>query len=456
MNSILLLMIITWAVSFSAGYYLFKRLVSPEMYYPNMQTIFFWMYSVTISLAPIFFYMEIHPYSMSLGVIADQYTIQAHFLIQSLYFIFPIGMLLSNVLFKYKASDFQKYLDAPLLTQFRINEKVIINIIFAIMLPLATFKLYFLSIELGNILAILQGDIAQISYLQATRGEGANIMFGIPIYRINYLMYYFYPILIICGYIYIKNKKMNNIFSRYFIYLNIGIYLMGYIGVGKANYFDIIILIVLLRFYVDYKSFTIKKFIGLGIMLIGVGTLLMNYFMQGGNLYTSASWFFYRFFLTQARTIPEILKLIGTGQTDLLGSSVLPVYWGINTHLQIDVGDYIQSFYPTSGHAISIFFSEPLLGFGVIGAIVSMIIAGFISQSLHVYLTRISRKTPLLLACYIFFSIRFPRGAHVSFSNFVISVKWYYTLIMIFLIIFSVSIIIKASKKASLRIENQV
>lgn len=344
----------------------------------------------------------------------------------------PLGMYIAKKVFHYDGKNsFTLFVTNKI--DFN-NEKLLFNILLLLVLSsLVVLLIYISKINTLPILGVFQHLDAE--NLAQLRSEVSNEFSG-KIYR--YVLFFkTLPLLyLLVAFI---SKDINKRWHRLFIFLLIYNIFVNIMDLQKAPVILMLLMLIVTYFYTKYKinwKYLIYFSITAFTILVGMYTLFMS--ISERDILTILSGPFHRAFIGGVSTL--YWWQLYAEQHGYLNGITLPNPHHIFDfdHIQIskEVYGFVHPYMIDKGIIGSmpaVFWAEWFINFGVYALFFSMLLFGFVMQSLDILFINYMKKskTVLILALYIYLIFYFQRFTVTTCSNIIIDPNFILPVILI-------------------------
>lgn len=318
----------------------------------------------------------------------------------------PVGMALANKIFGFRTKEITEYFERPL-------EKAIPNTYFSFIY----FLLVFFAL-LFTILYLIDAPTLPILFLVSNPGEQATVLgmreeaHSLLDSRFTYIYYvlksFLYPFLVSVAYgcyLYTKKKQWLLVFC---VLLGIALFYASLLT--SKSQVAIIFLMICLSYYFYKRGRVGKKFLIVAVIMLVSFPMSIYYLLypEGGvalMLKNYAS----RLFLSPAESAYYYFEVFPDKVDYLGGRSIGKLSWLLGLEffpVTEYIAHYIYDFTINYGSSNAVFIADAFANFGIIGVISTGILAGFIMQTVQIFVLR-RPKTIVSVALYTFLIVAF-------------------------------------------------
>lgn len=413
------------------SFFLFRKVAGTlSISQPNMIS---WNYYYQLVLqsfiASILVVYEIDNHYLISKIHNDDVRFQGWLAIQYTMVAMPVGMILTLFLFGKKSNkkNFKNYINSPLVGVITKNDVLIKQMLYLLSLICVLSVGYTYAYLTANpFIAILKMRADQLALLRIINGRN----FSGNEYIRNIFAIGLTPILsyIAYGYVKLQNKKVD---KYWLIILIIASVLILFYDLQKSPiffyFFGFIFINVLLGVKINLKK--LFKYLAMVLILIismyshlsssdsSLDSLFGNY-NQGVTG---------RLFLTQAAGIYLSFDIFPSSHPFIGFSSLTSLFSYSGNNSERSARIIMETINSkginegTAGVINSLFISEAWANFGLVGVLIAPLIVGIELQFIYQYILK-SRKTPLMLGLYAYFSLHIPITG--GFNDFLYNVQY--------------------------------
>lgn len=413
------------------SFFLFRKVAGTlSISQPNMIS---WNYYYQLVLqsfiASILVVYEIDNHYLISKIHNDDVRFQGWLAIQYTMVAMPVGMILTLFLFGKKSNkkNFKNYINSPLVGVITKNDVLIKQMLYLLSLICVLSVGYTYAYLTANpFIAILKMSADQLALLRIINGRN----FSGNEYIRNIFAIGLTPILsyIAYGYVKLQNKKVD---KYWLIILIIASVLILFYDLQKSPiffyFFGFIFINVLLGVKINLKK--LFKYLAMVLILIismyshlsssdsSLDSLFGNY-NQGVTG---------RLFLTQAAGIYLSFDIFPSSHPFIGFSSLTSLFSYSGNNSERSARIIMETINSkginegTAGVINSLFISEAWANFGLVGVLIAPLIVGIELQFIYQYILK-SRKTPLMLGLYAYFSLHIPITG--GFNDFLYNVQY--------------------------------
>lgn len=373
--------------------FLMQHLVGLNIRRLTIPSLFWWSYIIMIFIPSFFiFFEQTHPakWRYLFSIFISLLTI-------------PLGIYLAKKVFNFKKSEIEMFYSKPLETGIP-SHFIVTLLIFQLFALLLTLMYFYEVKEIPLIHAIKHpGDYWT---LIAMREESFKLLGSHFSYLYSLLRQFGFPLLIsvILG-LYLISKKTKFLLI-FFIFLIIGVF---YSSATLIRGPVAVIFISLLLFWYLYSKGNINffRYFIVGMPLIFVVPITILYLHNPERSFISiVEGIFYRIMKSPAMLLYYYFEIFPFNMDFLYGKSIGKLTFVLSPFFSnyefFDLSNYAFNYiFPTvplkTGAAPSPFLGDLYANFGLVGAFIGCIIAGFIMQAIQIWIIRRKSKDVLLL-----------------------------------------------------------
>lgn len=362
-----------------------KRLTIPS--------VFWWSYIIMIFIPSFFIFfeqMDIARWIYILSIFTASLTV-------------PVGIYIANKMFNFRKVEIKMFYSKPLET--KINPSFVATLLVFQLIALLLTLMYFYEVKEIPLLYAIKNPGDYLTLINM-REESFKLLSSHFTYLYFLLRQFGYPILISITlglYLISRKRKFLLLFLIFFI---VGIfYASATLIRGPAA----VIFISLLLVWYLYKKGNVSffRYFIIGILLIFMVPTAILYLHNPERSFNSiAEGIFERFIISPAKLQYYYFEIFHSNMDFLYGRSIGKLTFVLSPFLSnyeyFDLPNYVYNYiFPTSpiksGTAPSPFLGDLYANFGIAGVITGSLIAGFIMQTIQIWIIRRKSKDVLLL-----------------------------------------------------------
>ncbi len=362
--------------------------------------------------------------------------------------LFPVGMILSNLVFLDKLSasknvfSYYKKKSSTILS--RNDNAVFFSLVLFLIVCSAAVIYVFKSIGHVPVLTVLKGDttesIGQIRSNAKIHFNGISAIKDVVAINLSILLSY-----ILFVYSKINKHIKYKILFLYSLMLDI---IMTTYNLEKITLFYYLFGFMLLTIMIKSKI-KLKGVIVFGVIVFSL-LILIFYLFYGKGLLDTLKDILIRIFAAETSAIflsyeyiPNVHDFIGVKGTSNFVASLLNTEKVMYGRLLFEIYNPVAVENNTAGFIVGLFTTEAWMLFGLPGVLLAPVYVGFFIQSVHIFLVRLP-KTPILMGFYVYTCMKWSLTGGISQIIFPIV---FFTTLGILSFIFITSIILKGSKE---------
>jgi oligosaccharide repeat unit polymerase len=393
--------------------------------------IYYYSFLISSYIGGLLIALGVDDYYMIKRMDHEEYRIIGFVLLTILMILFPLTQLVVGRLFGFNAQlEFERYLHEPVRTSVDKN-KTVFKLVFIALAGISVLAVAYTLLKTANlpILELLKGNTSELAKMRIDASRGIS---GIAVYIRNIFGLALTPILSIIAYVY-ASKTKEFFWKVLFFTLFISSILISTYDLAKSPIFFYFIMLILASVYSNTLTLNWKKISG--YLLLGVGLLVIMYIaIQGVNKVESFLAYntgpIGRIILAQIA--PFFLHLDTFSHSiSLLEAKGLPSFIiGFFDIEQVRSARMVmENVFPenvdkgTGGVLNTIFLGEAFASFGYMGVMAAIVYIATIIQLLYMLLIRL-RKTPVVIALFVYFTINIPRTLVGGVADFYFNPIW--------------------------------
>jgi len=379
-----------WLMQKSVNIFNIKQLTIPGFFYISyIIMIFFPSFFIAIDKAP--------PYRNS-------YLLA----VNSVLLTVPLGSFISNFIFRFKIREIKLFFSKPI-------EELIpsyhIRVVFGIFLAGSLVIMFFYLREVKTIpLFFALKNPGAYSELVLLREESFKLLETPLKYPYAWLRVFIFPFLVILALGYYLNTRNRGWLLFFYVSLLLGVF---YAGLSLAKMPVAALFLIIFLFIYVYKAGNLKiKFIVLSLCLIFLfpfSIILIKYHGMGIGFVGALKAIIRRLFKVPAMTLYYYFEIFPEQVGYLYGRSIGRLS-NIMGWKYFNTANFVFRYiFPKgieTGQTNAAFIGNLHADFGIVGVIIGGVFAGFLMQSIQIFLLR-KRKTILNLAVYSFLIFAF-------------------------------------------------
>ncbi|MEI4769570.1 oligosaccharide repeat unit polymerase [Psychrobacillus sp. FJAT-51614] len=399
--------------------------------------IYYYSFLISSYIGGLLIALGIDDYYMIKRMDHEEYRIIGFVLLTILMILFPLTQLVVGRLFGFNAPlEFERYLHEPVRTSVDKNKKIF-QLAFSALAAISILAVAYTLLKTHSvpIFELLKGNTEDLAKMRidAARGFNGNVyirnIFGIALT----------PILSIIAYVYaIQTREF--LWKTLFFMLFISSVLITTYDLAKSPIFFYVIMLILARVYSKSLVLNWKKISG---YLIAGTVLLVVMYIAIQGVTEVESFLAYntgpigRIILAQIS--PFFLHIDTFSHSiSLLEAKGLPSFIiGFFDMEQVRSGRMMmENVFPenvdkgTGGVLNTIFLGEAFATYGYFGVIAAIIYVAAIIQIIYMLFMRL-RKTPVVIALFVYFTINIPRTLVGGVSDFLFNPIWVMTTVVL-------------------------
>ncbi|WP_225986167.1 O-antigen polymerase [Psychrobacillus glaciei] len=393
--------------------------------------IYYYSFLISSYIGGLLIALGIDDYYMIKRMDHEEYRIIGFILLTILMILFPLTQLVVGRLFGFNAQlEYDRYLHEPVRTSVDKN-KTVFRLAFLALSGISVLAIAYTFLKTSNlpILELLKGNTSELAKMRIDASRGIS---GIAVYIRNIFGIALTPILSIIAYVYAaKTKEL--FWKALFFVLFISSVLISTYDLAKSPIFFYLIMLILAMVYSNNLTLNWKKISG--YLIAGIVLLVIMYIaIQGvtqvesflayntgpigriilaqiAPFFLHLDTFSHSLPLLEARGLPSFIigffDLEQVRSARMVMENVFPE--------NVDKG--------TGGVLNTIFLGEAFASFGYMGVMAAIVYIATIIQLLYIVLIRL-RKTPVVIALFVYFTINIPRTLVGGVSDFYFNPIW--------------------------------
>ncbi|MFB5085931.1 oligosaccharide repeat unit polymerase [Psychrobacillus sp. PGGUH221] len=399
--------------------------------------IYYYSFLISSYIGGLLIALGIDDYYMIKRMDHEEYRIIGFVLLTILMILFPLTQLVVGRLFGFNAQlEFERYLHEPVRTSVDKNKRIF-QLAFTALAAISVLAVAYTLLKTHSvpIFELLKGNTEDLAKMRidASRGFSGNV------YIRNIFAIALTPILSIIAYVYaIQTREL--IWKTLFFTLFIFSVLISTYDLAKSPIFFYVIMLILTRVFSNSLKLNWKKISG---YLIAGTVLLVVMYIAIQGVTEVESFLAYntgpigRIILAQIS--PFFLHLDTFSHSlSLLEAKGLPSFIiGFFDIEQVrSARMMMENVFPenvdkgTGGVLNTIFLAEAFAMYGYFGVIAAIIYVAAIIQIIYMLFLRL-RKTPVVIALFVYFTINIPRTLVGGVSDFLFNPIWIMTTVVL-------------------------
>lgn len=421
-------------------FYRYTKYITGEVKVPFISLFFLFKYIMLVYIGAVILNIFYIPYHVNIGTYEHKDLIFNIWLYSSVgLFLIPTGMAVANGMFHFNPKkEVQHFLSTKINVE-KLDFNNILYLVYILMFAISLFTLLVYRSKIGGhfpIEGVFSGlDTKALSVLRSNASNNFQGRYWLYMLIIKHI-----PLMLLLLFFLLKDYAQRyKIFFYILLAYNLFVSIMD---IQKAPILKIIFLLLLIKIYKD-GYINKKLFIITGTVTLSLVVLMYVLFMGSGH-----------------KTLFEILQL---PLERIFIGNIAPLYWwqlfqeqngylyGTSfpnpahifdfewRRITVEVMDFTHPELAESGVVGSmptIFFANWLMNFGVLMMFFSMILFGFILQSLDIIFIRSMKKKKhiYITVAFIITMFYFGQFAETSFEGFIFSPTFYFPILLMFII----------------------